>query len=64
MNGYEIRKKLKKKLAKKGFSKICHLCGKELVILPNDIIFTVNEKTVHYECFRKERNGKKEKRTC
>lgn len=49
---YELQKKIQKKIrGKKEFKKKCHLCGKELIINKEDILYMVDDKTVHSHCF-------------
>lgn len=55
---YELRKKFKKKLQKEGLKKTCHLCDKELIIKSDDVIFMIEDKSVHWKCWRKRTNGK------
>ncbi len=50
-SAYELRKKFRLKKQKDGFKKTCHLCGKELIIKKEDVLYMIDEKTVHMGCF-------------
>ncbi len=49
-SAYEFRKKLRAKKQKE-FSKICHICKKELTINKEDVIFMIDDRSVHAHCF-------------
>ncbi len=49
-SAHEYRMKLRAKKQKE-FAKMCHLCGKEMTINKDDVLFMIDNKTVHSHCF-------------